>query len=625
MFAHFVASSVDAVLKLVRPSVRVVPVVGFPGDQSEPCDESDVWQPNVSRVTAIVSGRNHQLALDHSGSVLAWGENSLGQLGDGSRIDRADPVPVPQTQGRGVAIAAGDSHSLALCRDGSVLAWGSNQNGQLGDGTTEDRTAPVTVVGLTAPGVAIAAGGSSSFVLTSENRVLAWGFNGGGELADGTTHDRHVPTPMTPIPGTVIAFGLGWALGSGRTLYTWGFNGRGQLGAGNTAPSAIPLAVTSAQALRAVAGGGAHRLALQADSSVLGWGWNHYGQLGDGTTADRSLPAPVEGVADGIEAVAAGYGHSLALRSDGSVLAWGWNESGQLGDGTRTDRGRPVSVRGVSGVTAIAAGYDSSLALGRDGTVACWGRRIPVRDNTPSLASTRLGGCPDLAPGVVWPRFRGVPQSFVAQINLADISPHDDEHLLPTEGLLSFFYDSTHSVSGRAPSDSGGWAVIFTAAGTPLVAHDFPPDLPSNGRHRTLELEARWELTFPPPAVIDSPFGDLSAEESEAFYELAVERSPNGPRHRSLGYEDPIQGSHVQAIECELASRGVDVHKDGYPDPLPEAVEAGIRDWRLLLQVDSDDTAGMHWNDAGRLYYWIRVSDLTEGRFDRVWLIQESY
>jgi alpha-tubulin suppressor-like RCC1 family protein len=261
-----------------------------------------------------------------SGQAWAAGNNSEGQLGDGTTTTRSVPGKVLGLA-RVTAIDAGSTHSMALRADGTVWAWGYNGHHQIGDGTMiMTRTTPVRVPGLS--GVkAIFAGSYNGFAVLADGTVRGWGGDGCGELGDGGTTSLGSPVP--------VFAGLG--------------------------------------AIKAIAGGEGHTLVLLANGTVRAVGCNAYGQLGDGTMENvRTTPVPVKGLR-GVTAIAAGGVHSLALLGDGTVRAWGNNELGQLGDGTVTNRATPIRVRNLGTVAAIAAGANHSLVARRDGTVRGWG------------------------------------------------------------------------------------------------------------------------------------------------------------------------------------------------------------------------------------------------------------
>ena len=336
-------------------------------------------------------------------SPAAWGRNSAGQLGNGSTIDSSTPVAVTSTgvlAGKAVvAVAAGQSHSLALCADGMAAAWGYNTSGQLGNGSTTDSSVPVAV---TATGVlagktvvAITAGGSHSLALCADGTVAAWGYNSSGQLGNGGTTNSSTPVAVTltgVLAGkTVVAVAAGQyhslALCTDGTVAAWGANSSGQLGNSGTTDSSTPGAVTATGVLAgkvviAVAAGSSHSLVLCADGTVAAWGANTYGRLGNGSTTSSSVPVAVTatGVLAGktVVAVAAGTSHSLALCSDGTMAAWGYNTYGQLGNNGTASSSTPVLVTStgvLAGKTAfaVAAGDSHSLGLCSDGTVAAWG------------------------------------------------------------------------------------------------------------------------------------------------------------------------------------------------------------------------------------------------------------
>ena len=319
-------------------------------------------------MAATAGGGGHCVAAKADGTVWAWGYNASGQLGDGTTIERHAPVQVSGLSGV-AAVACGLANSLAVKSDGTVWAWGNNYYGQLGDGTTTERHAPVQVSGLL--GVAAVAGGDQhSLAVKFDGTVWAWGYNYCGQLGDGTTTQRNAPVQVPGLSDVVaVACGSSHSLAvkSDGTVWAWGYNEFGQAGGGTSGSweeyQLSPVQVSGLSDAVAVAGGDWHSLAVKSDGTVWAWGDNGDGQLGDGTWMMSTTPVQVSGLS-GAVAVGSGYYHSLALKSDGTAWAWGYNSSGQLGDGTWTSRGAPVQVSGVSGVAAVAGGRSFNLFLG---------------------------------------------------------------------------------------------------------------------------------------------------------------------------------------------------------------------------------------------------------------------
>ena len=326
----------------------------------------------------IACGENHTIVLKSDGTVWAWGYNEYGQLGDGSTTNRNTPIQVSGLSDV-IAIAGGYGHTIALMSDGTVWAWGWNEYGQLGDGTTntDDRTTPVQVSGITGV-IAIASGGQHTIVLKQDGTVWAWGNNYYGQLGNGTTTDYSANSAPLQTSGlsdvTAIAGGHVHtiALKSDGTVWAWGYNHSGQLGDGTNTNSSTPVQVIGLSGVTDIAGGFYHTIALKSDGTVWAWGNNPEGQLGDGSTANRNTPIQVDSLSDVIAIAGGGY-HTIALKSDGTVWAWGANGDGRLGDGTKTQRTNPVQASGLSSVTAISGGNYHTIALKSDGTVWAWG------------------------------------------------------------------------------------------------------------------------------------------------------------------------------------------------------------------------------------------------------------
>lgn len=336
-------------------------------------------------ITAISAGSYHSLALKSDKTVLSWGWNANGELGNGSTTNRSTAVAV-LTLTDIASIRAGGLHSLAVKADGSVWTWGTTIPGQTDDIGTIDRTIPNQVQGISNVAVAWLGGGGEllphdfvfsdcALVLKTDGTAWGWGNNLYGQLGDGTTDDPSAPVAVADITD-IAEFALGWchtiALKSDGTVWSWGLNSSGQLGDGQITYEDTPLEMTSLSDLVAVEAGAWHSVALKADGTLWAWGGNLSGQLGDGTTVGNATPGQVPALS-GVSAIAVSERHNLAVTSDRTVWSWGSNSNGQLGDGTMTDQPSPSQVPGLVDVLAVAAGAYHSIAVKVDGTVWAWG------------------------------------------------------------------------------------------------------------------------------------------------------------------------------------------------------------------------------------------------------------
>lgn len=336
--------------------------------------------------TAVATGFFHSCALRPGGAVECWGDNSNGQLGDGTTTTRLTPVAVVGLTGA-TAIAAGGNHTCALLTGGTVSCWGDN-GGDVGDGTTTQRTTPVSVVGLTGV-VAIAAGNSHSCAVLSDGTAQCWGLNILGALGDGTTTNRTTPVPVQGLTGAkAIAAGAHTcALLTGGGISCWGDNSHGQLGDGTTANQLTPVAVQGlgGTATAVVVGEETHHTcALISNGTMECWGENLQGVLGDGTTTERHSPTPVSGLS-GVVAIATANRDSCAVVSNGGVFCWGFSEV--LGNGSTTDSLTPVAVSNLTTAIGVDMREAHACARLRGGDVVCWGENGGDLGNGTAIAS----------------------------------------------------------------------------------------------------------------------------------------------------------------------------------------------------------------------------------------------
>lgn len=323
----------------------------------------------------VGTGDSLSCAVTAAGGVKCWGIVSTNQT-------TAEPVDVPGLTSGVTAVAVGFLSKCALTSAGGVKCWGRNDYGQLGDGTTTERATPVDVAGLTSGVKAITVGGNHSCALTTEGGVKCWGNNAAGQLGDNSTTQRLTPVDVagltSGVPGISAASYHTCAVTTAGGVKCWGDNDSGKLGDNTTTRRLTPVDVVGlTSGASAVAASGAHTCALTTSGGVKCWGFAYYGSLGDGTYTDHKVPADVSGITSGMTSLATRSDYSYATVCAGSasgVKCWGYNDVGQVGDGTTTTRNAPVSVLGlVGGVTELAVGSQHVCARMTDGGVKCWG------------------------------------------------------------------------------------------------------------------------------------------------------------------------------------------------------------------------------------------------------------
>jgi alpha-tubulin suppressor-like RCC1 family protein len=383
------------------------------GQQPQQCDEEGGWDSIGSSCDtmgqACVAGACVGVCSPGTTQCVGLGVETCASIGQWG-----PSTPCALTCGGGqcsepAAISASGNFTCALL-SGGVACWGFNEQGQLGNGSTADSSTPVAVEGLSGA-TAISVGAESACALVSggdllSNEVECWGYNGYGPLGDGTRANSSTPVTVVGLAGVATAVSVGTnnacALLSGGTVECWGYNGDGELGNGTTISSSTPVTVPGLSAVTAIAVGGVSSCALLASGTVECWG---RGALGNGTTTSSSTPVAVSDLV-GVTAISVGEGVACALLSGGTVECWGGGDSGQLGNGTTTSSSIPVAVSGLSGVTALSTS-SPACALLRGGTVECWGnnRNGQLGDGTstgPQLCNNDQYACSTTPVAVVW-------------------------------------------------------------------------------------------------------------------------------------------------------------------------------------------------------------------------------
>jgi len=504
-------------LLFLLPLVFLAPLITARAAQTEPpppTPEEPSPPPAQSlvplgEIEAVSAGALHTCILSRGGALKCWGSNDRGQLGDGTTDSRSTPVDVLGLTGRVVAFSAGYEHTCAVDEDGRAKCWGANRSGQLGNGSTEDSSAPVDVIGLPEGVAAIAAGQQHTCALTLSGGVYCWGDNLFNRLGDGSDEDSPTPVPALGLASDVeaISIGLGhscalktdssvvcWgatgflgvasfdkgpltvpglengvstisaglthtcALKGGKVL-CWGANQSGQLGNGEQARVQFePVTVRSlAGEVTALASGGFHTCTLTGGRAFC-WGANSFGQLGDGTSQDRLSPVGVQGLDGDPVALSAGLAHACAVLSTGRVECWGLDRGGLLGGGRLiTGEAKPVQVVGLGeGVGAISAGETSTCAV-VGGRVACWG----INDS--------LGLGLDLASGSsINP---GVPQDVQPLLGTAQSVAVGSDHAcsISSSGAVSCWGSNYYGQLGNGGTDRADGPVQVVSLSSEVI------------------------------------------------------------------------------------------------------------------------------------------------------------
>jgi alpha-tubulin suppressor-like RCC1 family protein len=425
--------------------------------------------PAGTRVQAVASGSDDSYALTSSGKLYAWGDNSYGELGNGSNAARSStPVLVSLPAGvKAIAVGAGFATAYAVTSGGQVYAWGYGPDGELGNGTTSASTSTPVRVSLPTGVKATAVAGEyyGGLALTSSGGVYAWGYGADGELGNGTT-TFDSPTPVkVALPSGVTATAVagqslsGMALTSGGQVYDWGYNPSGNLGDGSSAvnnPTPV-LVHLPGITVTAIAGEFYSGLALTSTGRVYAWGEGANGQLGNGKTTNSSLPVTVSlpsGTA--VTALGSAGNSSLALTSSGHVLAWGSNTTGELGNGTTNDNLRPVAVKIPAGIeaTALSQGLDSTPLAVVGLPPAVGSSALYVSDSSANRITSYAANASGNA----------APVTTIAGASTHLASPAGI--LVTPAGTVDVANSASSSITEYAPGANGDLAPLVTIAGS---------------------------------------------------------------------------------------------------------------------------------------------------------------
>ncbi|MCX8687974.1 InlB B-repeat-containing protein [Bifidobacterium sp. B4142] len=509
-------------------------------------------KPRGIRFSQISLNGFHSAAIRSDGNLYTWGNNSSGQLGDGTTSNQKRPILVDKPAGAPNGFTwkqtiLGSYYSAAFGSDGNLYTWGDNSNGTLGDGTTTDRSRPVLVGkpagapdGFTWKQVSLGAWHSAA--IGSDGNLYTWGRNSNGQLGrDTNITPANRPGLVGKPQGAPDGFtwkqaSLGWfhsaAIGSDGNLYTWGRNDSGQLGDGTTTDRNKPAKLNGIT-WKQISLNNNFSAGIGSDGNLYAWGGNSSGQLGDDTTTNRSRPTLIRKPTDAPDGftwkhISLGETHSAALGSDGNLFAWGRNNTGQLGDGTTTNRNRPVMVVFPGATTPTDVLFGQAKAMGgitanSDGT---W------QATTPAHAP----GAVDVT--VVWNRNGPQPDAhlrytFIAPEYQVGFTSKDSSCPAPT-GMPPSQAVTQDGQAERPQPDPKADGCLFDGWFQGDVAYDFTQ--PVTGK---VTLTARWtkgdgrwtisptqgpetggtEVTLTPPAQRGIRFSQISSGE---YHSVAI-------------------------------------------------------------------------------------------------------
>jgi alpha-tubulin suppressor-like RCC1 family protein len=400
--------------------------------------------PSSSLAQQFAAGGRHSLVICADSTVQAWGYNAYGQLGNGNIEHQHSGTTVVGLNGI-TQVAGGLFHSLFVKSDGTVWSCGRNPFGNLGDGTITDKSTPIQILSLTNI-IQVAGGGEHSLFLKNDSTVWACGRNHSGQLGDGTNISKHTPVQVRGLSGVIqVSAGAEFSLflTANGSVWACGHNGFGQYGNGTNTSSSVPIPVQGLTDVIQLSAGEWHSLFVKSDGTAWSSGRNQYGQLGDGTVWNNNNATRISTLS-GITQVEAGGIHSLFLQNDGTVwscgLNSGGNNDGQLGDGTSVDRHSPVQVLsswGSGTVARVGATREHSLFLTSNGVLWASGR-----NNYGQLGNGVVTGSNSLAPVLS----SAVCNSMLTSAPVIKVNDHDIR-LFPNPNSGRFFITSNTEIS----------------------------------------------------------------------------------------------------------------------------------------------------------------------------------
>ena len=457
----------------------------------------------------ISAGFRHTVAIKADGTLWAWGLNNSVQLGIGSNLNKNIPTQIG-TDNNWLSVSAGYDHTLAIKTDGTLWAWGNNDFGELGIGSSVNYSNIPTQIGIEINWNKISAGAKHSLAIKGDGTLWAWGRNGSGEIGDGTTTNKYQPVQIGNSnnwgeisAGTSVGTNHSLALKTDGTLWAWGDNSSYQLGDNTTTDKIIPTRIGTATTWSKIDAGFSYNLAIKSDGSLWAWGYNGSGQLGFGNLTVKYVPTKI-GTDTNWSKISAGSGagtagHSMAIKTDGSLWTWGDNSEGQLGDNTTTDKLIPTRIGNELNWNNVSAGGYHSLSLKSDGSLWACGERgsgqLGLGSGTsPVYVPTMIGITPmftqvaTICSGVVISALPTISTNAITgtwspAINNQATTTYT---FTPTAGQCAFNKNMTITVTQSPPANiTAGGPTNFCDGGSVILNANLSPD--------TSNYDYRWK------------------------------------------------------------------------------------------------------------------------------------
>ncbi len=319
----------------------------------------------------VSAGNHHTAAIKTDGTLWLWGRNSSGRLGDNTTTHKSSPVQTVSAGTNWKQISCGYFHTAAIKTDGTLWTWGRDGYGQLGDNTTTDKSSPVQTITFGNNWKQVSAGQHHTAAIKTDGTLWTWGRNGYGQLGNNTANN-------TSSPVQTITFGTNWkqvscgyhtaAIKTDGTLWTWGYNAFGGLGINSTTPKSSPIqTIAYGTKWKQISTGRDFTTAIKTDGTLWAWGQNTYGQLGDNSATDKSSPVQTITRGTNWKQIEAGQHHTAAIKTDGTLWAWGRDDNGQLGDNSITNKSSPVqTISAGTNWKEVSCGYYHTVAAKDD-------------------------------------------------------------------------------------------------------------------------------------------------------------------------------------------------------------------------------------------------------------------